>query len=164
MAERILIVVNPVGDAILSEPLVAPLREPLERHCRRARAPVVCARLCADAGCQDRSPSAIGNSSCSTRIAAHWENAHPRFVLPNSFKAAHDPMVARIPRRIGCGGRRLLLTDARHLTSVPAAGRSLRGAGCDAREQALVCQCWSPMPSTPPAFAIDRVVVMLCLT
>ncbi len=125
MTERILIVAPSwVGDAILSEPLVALLREPLEPASLDVLAPPWCAPVYARMrGVRGIIESPFGHHELKVR-ARHAlarslrENAYTRaFVLPNSFKAALIPWFARIPRRIGYVGeaRQLLLTDARRL-------------------------------------------------
>jgi heptosyltransferase-2 len=125
MAERILIVAPSwVGDAILSEPLVALLREPLEPAIVDVLAPPWCAPVYARMrGVRSIIESPFGHRELklgARRALARTlrENAYTRaFVLPNSFKAALIPWFARIPRRIGYVGeaRQLLLTDARRL-------------------------------------------------
>ena len=125
MAERILIVAPSwVGDAILSEPLVAVLREPLEAPMVDVLAPPWCAPVYA----RMRGIGRIIESPFRHRellLGARRHLAHElrengyaiAFILPNSFKSALIPWLARIPRRIGYGGeaRGLLLTDARGL-------------------------------------------------
>ena len=125
MAERILIVAPSwVGDAILSEPLIALLREPSEPASVDVLAPPWCAPVYARMrGVRSIIESPIGHSEL--KLGARRElactlqqNAYTRaFVLPNSFKSALIPWLARIPRRIGYVGeaRHLLLTDARRL-------------------------------------------------
>lgn len=125
MPERILIVAPSwVGDAILSEPLIAVLREPLA-------APVIdvlAAPWCAPVYARVRgvtgvaeSPFRHGELALGRRRGLAQELRARRytlaFVLPNSFKSALIPWLARIPRRIGYTGemRRALLTDARRL-------------------------------------------------
>jgi heptosyltransferase-2 len=125
MTERILIVAPSwVGDAILSEPLVALLREPLEPAIVDVLAPPWCAPVYARMrGVRGIIESPFGHRELKVgarRALARSlrENAYTRaFVLPNSFKAALIPWFARIPRRIGYVGeaRQLLLTDARRL-------------------------------------------------
>jgi heptosyltransferase II len=125
MTERILIVAPSwVGDAILSEPLVALLREPLEPAIVDVLAPPWCAPVYARMrGVRDVIESPFGHRELkfgARRALARTlrENAYTRaFVLPNSFKAALIPWFARIPLRIGYVGeaRHLLLTDARRL-------------------------------------------------
>ena len=125
MAERILIVAPSwVGDAILSEPLVALLREPLEPAVVDVLAPVWCAPVYARMrGVSSIIESPFGHRELrvgSRRALARTlrEQAYTRaFVLPNSFKSALIPWFARIPRRIGYVGeaRQFLLTDARRL-------------------------------------------------
>jgi heptosyltransferase-2 len=124
MAERILIVAPSwVGDAILSESLVAVLRdEPLEDPLVDVLAPPWCApvyeRMRGIAQIIE-SPFRHGELAFrQRRDLAREIRARDYtccFVLPNSFKAALIPWLARIPRRIGYAGegRRALLTDAR---------------------------------------------------
>jgi heptosyltransferase II len=125
MAERILIVAPSwIGDAILSEPLVALMREPLESPIVDVLAP----RWCAPVYARMRGVRSIIENPVGHRELKLLErralagslraNGYTRaFVLPNSFKSALIPWLARIPRRIGYVGeaRRLLLTDARRL-------------------------------------------------
>ncbi|HXX85434.1 MAG TPA: lipopolysaccharide heptosyltransferase II [Casimicrobiaceae bacterium] len=125
MAERILIVAPSwVGDAILSEPLVALLREPLEPAIVDVLVPAWCAPVYARMrGVRSIITNPIGHGEIrlgERRALARSlrDNGYTRaFVLPNSFKSALIPWLARIPRRIGYVGeaRRLLLTDARRL-------------------------------------------------
>ncbi len=126
MAERILIVAPSwVGDAILSEPLVAVLRdEPLEDPLVDVLAPPWCAPVYARMrGIAQiiESPFLHGELAFGQRRALAREirarDYTCCFVLPNSFKAALIPWLARIPRRIGYAGegRRALLTDARRI-------------------------------------------------
>jgi len=124
MAERILIVAPSwVGDAILSESLVAVLRdEPLEDPLVDVFAPPWCAPVYArmrGIGEIIESPFRHGELGLAQRRALGREIRSRGytccFVLPNSFKSALIPWLAGIPRRIGYGGeaRRPLLTDAR---------------------------------------------------
>jgi heptosyltransferase-2 len=125
MAERTLIVAPSwVGDAILSEPLVALLREPLEPAIVDVLVPSWCAPVYARMrGVREiiESPFAHRELKLAARRALGQrlrERGYARaFVLPNSFKSALVPWFARIPRRIGYvgEGRRVLLTDARKL-------------------------------------------------
>ena len=125
MAERILIVAPSwVGDAILSEPLVAVLREPLEEPIVDVLAPPWCAPVYARVrgiGRVIESPFRHRELGLARRRALARElkaNGYTlAFVLPNSFKSALIPWFARIPRRIGYGGelRRPLLTEARRV-------------------------------------------------
>jgi heptosyltransferase-2 len=125
MAERILIVAPSwVGDAILSEPLVAVLREPLEEPIVDVLAPPWCAPVYARMRGIARmieSPFDHGELGLARRRALARElrrNSYTRcFILPNSFKSALVPWLARIPRRIGYAGeaRAPLLTEARRL-------------------------------------------------
>lgn len=123
MAERILIVAPSwVGDAILSEPLVAVLREPLEEPIVDVLAPPWCAPVyqrMRGVGRIIDSPFPHGELALPRRRALAREirgYAYTRcFVLPNSFKSALVPWLAAIPRRVGYAGegRRVLLTEAR---------------------------------------------------
>ena len=125
MAERILIVAPSwVGDAILSEPLVAVLREPLGEPIVEVLAPPWCAPVYArmrGIGHIVENPLGHGELGLGRRRALAREiraRAYTRaFVLPNSFKSALIPWFAGIPRRIGYAGegRRALLTETRRL-------------------------------------------------
>ena len=126
MAQRILIVAPSwVGDAILSEPLVALLRdEPLEDPLVDVLAPPWCApvyeRMRGIAHIIE-SPFRHGELGLEKRRALAREirarGYTNCFVLPHSFKSALIPWFAGIPRRVGYAGegRRVLLTDARRL-------------------------------------------------
>jgi heptosyltransferase-2 len=125
MAERILIVAPSwVGDAILSEPLVAVLREPLGEPIVDVLAPPWCASVYArmrGIGRIVENPLGHGELGLGRRRALAREiraRAYTRaFILPNSFKSALIPWFAGIPRRIGYAGegRRALLTETRRL-------------------------------------------------
>jgi lipopolysaccharide heptosyltransferase II len=131
MAERILIVAPSwVGDAILSEPLVAVLREPFAEPFVDVLAPPWCAPVYArmrGVGHVIENPLGHGELGLGRRRALAREvraRGYTRaFVLPNSFKSALIPWFAGIPRRIGYAGegRRALLTEARRLdpTALP---------------------------------------------
>ena len=125
MAERILIVAPSwVGDAILSEPLVAVLREPLGEPIVDVLAPPWCAPVYArmrGIGRIVENPLGHGELGLGRRRALAREiraRAYTRaFILPNSFKSALIPWFAGIPRRIGYAGegRRALLSETRRL-------------------------------------------------
>ena len=125
MSERILIVAPSwVGDAILSEPLVAVLREPLGDSIIDVLAPPWCAPIYQRVrGISNVIENPIGHRELGLgkrRALAKVlrQHAYTRaFVLPNSFKSALIPWLARIPRRTGYVGeaRGVLLTDVRRL-------------------------------------------------
>jgi heptosyltransferase-2 len=125
MAERILIVAPSwVGDAILSEPLVAVLREPFAEPFVDVLAPPWCAPVYArmrGIGRIIENPLGHGELGLGRRRALAREiraRGYTRvFILPNSFKSALIPWLAGIPRRIGYAGegRRVLLTETRRL-------------------------------------------------
>ncbi len=125
MAERILIVAPSwVGDAVLSEPLVAVLREPFGAKVIDVLAPPWCAPVYArmrGVGDVIESPFRHRELGLGRRRSLARElraRAYTRaLVLPSSFKSALIPWLARIPRRTGYGGeaRGALLTDARRL-------------------------------------------------
>ena len=123
--ERILIVAPSwVGDAILSEPLVALLRDPFEDPIVDVLAPPWCAPVYARMRGVRRiveTPFAHGKLDIAgrKRLAAdlRGEGYTHAFVLPNSWKSALVPYFARIPKRVGYTGeaRWGLLTDTRKL-------------------------------------------------
>jgi heptosyltransferase-2 len=125
MAERILIVAPSwVGDAILSEPLVAVLREPLQDLIIDVLTPSWCAPVYARMRGIARiveSPFGHGELALARRRALARELGGAGYaralILPNSLKSALVPWLARIPRRIGYAAeaRASLLTDARRL-------------------------------------------------
>ena len=125
MADPILLVAPSwIGDAILSEPLLAILREPLQEPIVDVLAPRWCAPVYARMrGVRNIIENPIGHGElrlgerralARTLRAAGYTRA---LVLPNSFKSALIPWMARIPRRIGYAreARGMLLTDARRL-------------------------------------------------
>ena len=124
MAEPILIVAPSwIGDAILSEPLLAILREPLQEPTVDVLAPPWCAPVYE----RMRGVRIIENPIAHRELRLAERRALARklrsngyaraLVLPNSFKSALIPWLARIPRRIGYvrEARGILLTDARRL-------------------------------------------------
>lgn len=123
--ERILIVAPSwVGDAILSEPLVALLRDPFEGPVVDVLAPAWCAPVYArmrGIGRIVEAGTVHGRFDWRTRRALARElraNGYTRaIVLPNSWKSALVPWLAGIPRRTGYFGelRLGLLNDARRL-------------------------------------------------
>jgi len=125
VAERILVVAPSwVGDAILSEPLLALLREPYEEPIVDVLAPPWCAPVYARMRGIRRvveNPFAHGELSLAgrKRLAAELrtEGYTRALVLPNSWKSALVPFLARIPRRTGFIGeaRFGILNDARVL-------------------------------------------------
>jgi heptosyltransferase-2 len=123
--ERILIVAPAwVGDAILSEPLVALVRDPYEAPIVDVLAPAWCAPVYArmrGVGRVIETTIAHGRLDWGTRRALARELAGLGYtraiVLPNSWKSALVPWLARIPRRTGYRGeaRYGLLNDVRRL-------------------------------------------------
>ena len=112
--ERILIVAPSwVGDSILSEPLLALLRDPLEDPV----VDVLVAPWCAPVYARMRgvrriieSPFAHGKLDIGGRrrlaLTLRNERYTHAFVLPNSWKSALVPFFARIPKRPAPRGRR----------------------------------------------------------
>ncbi len=125
MSERILVIAPSwVGDAILSEPLIALLREPYQEPIVDVLAPPWCAPVYARMrGIRQiiESPLVHGRLALRARQALAAQIAASRYsrvlVLPNSWKSALVPWLARIPRRTGYVGefRYGLLNDTRHL-------------------------------------------------
>ena len=164
--ERILIVAPSwVGDAILSEPLVALLREPFEDPIVDVLAPPWCAPVYARMRGIRRiieTPFGHGKLDLAARRAARrascaGEGYTRAFVLPNSWKSALVPWLARIPQRIGYVGeaRWGLLTDARRLDK-KAMPRlvdrfaALAGPPGELRAACRPRRCWCPTPRTAP--------------
>lgn len=180
--ERILIVAPSwVGDAILSEPLVALLRDPFEDPI----VDVLVHSWCAPVYQRMRgirrifeNPFGHGKFDLAGRrkLAAELrgEGYTHAFVLPNSWKSALVPYLARIPRRVGYKGeaRFGLLTDARPLDRKAMPRLVDRFASLAVARGALV-----PMPPSPVLvpdtvnranamralhLKTDRPVVVLC--
>jgi len=123
--ERILIVAPSwVGDAILTEPLVALLRDPFEDPVVDVLAPPWCGPVYARMRGIRRiieTPFSHGKFDIAARkrlgIELRGEGYTHAFVLPNSWKSALVPFFARVPKRVGYTGeaRWGLLTDARRI-------------------------------------------------
>jgi heptosyltransferase II len=123
--ERILIVAPAwIGDAILSEPLIALCRDPYEAPIVDVLAPAWCApvfKRMRGIGRVIETTTTHGRFDWRTRKALGRElrgHGYTRaIVLPNSWKSALVPWLARIPRRIGYRGeaRYGLLNDIRRL-------------------------------------------------
>jgi heptosyltransferase-2 len=115
-----------VGDAILSEPMIALLREPLEEPSVDVLVPSWCAPVYArmrGVGRIIENRIGHGELDLSRRRALARElatNGYSRaIVLPNSWKSALIPYLARIPWRTGYVGeaRYVLINDRRKLDS-----------------------------------------------
>jgi heptosyltransferase-2 len=113
-----------VGDAILSEPLIAKLRSQGVMTPIDVVAPSWCAPVYARMRGIGRiidAPAGHGQFALRERralgLALRGERYSRAYVLPNTWKSALVPWFARIPTRIGYRGetRYLLLTDARRL-------------------------------------------------
>ena len=153
-ATRILVVAPSwVGDAILSEPLIALVREPYEVPIVDVLAPPWCAPVYARMrGVREiiESPLAHGRLDLGSRRALAARVAplrHTRaIVLPNSWKSALVPWLAGIVRRTGYVGefRYGLLNDARRLDRKAMPRLVDRFAALAAAPGALV-----PMPPAP---------------
>jgi len=109
MSERILIVAPSwIGDAILSEPLLAILREPLQEPTVDVLAPPWCAPVYARMrGVRHIIENPVGHRELrfgerrALARALRGDGYTRALVLPNSFKSALIPWLARIPRRVG---------------------------------------------------------------
>jgi len=125
MGSRILVVAPSwVGDAILSEPLIAALRRQPDPPTIDVLAPLWCLPVYARMrGVSDIIENPVGHGQLKLRerraIARSLRiRGYGRaYVLPNSFKSALIPWLAGIPERIGYTGeaRTLILTGARKL-------------------------------------------------
>jgi heptosyltransferase-2 len=154
LTERILVVAPSwVGDAILSEPLIALIREPYEEPAIDVLAPPWCAPVYARMrGIREviESPLAHGRFDLAARrsLGARLADAHyaRAIVLPNSWKSALVPWLAGIPRRTGYVGefRYGLLNDARRLDRKALPRLVDRFASLAATPGALV-----PLPPEP---------------
>src|SRR5664279_1022403 len=152
--ERILIVAPSwVGDAILSEPLVAMLRDPYEDPIVDVLAPSWCAPVYARMrGIRRIVEAPFGHGKFDLRarrkLAREFrqENYTHAFILPNSWKSALVPFLARIPKRIGYRGelRYGVLTDARYLDKKATPRLVDRFAALAASPGGLV-----PLPTAP---------------
>jgi heptosyltransferase-2 len=157
MPERILIVAPSwVGDAILSEPLIARLRGQHAGAAIDVLAPAWCGPVYArmrGVGRVIANPFGHGRFDLAGRraLARTLRGAAPggaytqAYVLPNSWKSALVPWLAGIPRRIGYLGeaRYGLLTDARRLARDGPARLVDRFV-------ALALPAGAPLPESPP--------------
>lgn len=182
MPERILIIAPSwVGDAILSEPLVALLREPYEDPIVDVLVNAWCAPVYARMrGIRRIIENPLGHGKLDLagrrRLARTLrdEGYTHAFVLPNSWKSALVPFLARIPKRVGYRGeaRYGLLTDARPLDRKAMPRLVERFAALAVGRGALVPMPPSPVlvPDTANRAAAmralhlktDRPVVILC--
>jgi heptosyltransferase II len=182
MAERILVVAPSwVGDAILSEPLLALLREPYEEPIVDVLATPWCGPVYARMRGIRRileSPFAHGALALGARRQLGRELAKEgytrAFVLPNSWKSALVPFFARIPRRTGYIGeaRWGLLNDARVLDRKALPRLVNRYAALAGVPRSLIPTAPAPVlvPKLPNRAAAmralrlrtDRPVVVLC--
>ncbi len=158
MSERILVVAPSwVGDAILSEPVIALLREPFEDPVVDVLAPPWCAPVYArirGIGRIIENPIGHGRFDLAGRraLAQSLRDAkgNPRYtralVLPNSWKSALVPWFAGIPRRTGYVGeaRFGILNDVRRLRRKEMPRLVDRFAALVAKPGELV-----PMPTSP---------------
>ncbi len=158
MSGRILIVAPSwVGDAILSEPVIALLREPFEDPIVDVLAPSWCAPVYARMRGMGRlieNPVGHGRIDLAARRAVARTLRDPQgrpqysraLVLPNSWKSALIPWLAGIPHRTGYLGeaRWGLLNDVRRLRPKLLPRLVDRFAALVARPNELV-----PMPPAP---------------
>ena len=152
--ERILIVAPSwIGDAILSEPLVALLRDPYVDPIVDVLVPPWCAPVYARMrGIRRIFENPIGHGEFDLpgrrRLARSLkqERYTRALVLPNSWKSALIPYLARIPKRVGYvgEGRYGLLTDARRLKTKALPRLVDRFAALAAPPGTLI-----PMPPSP---------------
>ncbi len=181
-AERFLVVAPSwVGDAILSEPLVALLREPFEDPIVDVLAPSWCAPVYARMrGIRRIIENPLGHGKLDLagrrRLGAELraEGYTRAFVLPNSWKSALVPYFAGIPKRVGYRGeaRYGLLTDARPLARKAMPRLVDRFAALATTRGSLVPMATSPVlvPDVANRAAAmralhlktDRPVVVLC--
>lgn len=122
---RILIIAPSwVGDAVLSEPLIAQIKETHVNAAIDVFAPAWCLPVYERMHHVHRTignplPHGALNLGLRRRIAESFASASyaQAFVLPNSWKSALIPYFARIPKRTGYTGegRVFLLNDRRHL-------------------------------------------------
>jgi heptosyltransferase-2 len=180
--ERFLLVAPSwVGDAILSEPLVALLREPFEDPIVDVLAPSWCAPVYARMrGIRRIIENPLGHGKLDLagrrRLGAELraEGYTRAFVLPNSWKSALVPYFAGIPKRVGYRGeaRYGLLTDVRSLAKKAMPRLVDRFAALATTRGSLVPMVTSPVlvPDVANRAAAmralhlktDRPVVVLC--
>lgn len=180
--ERYLVVAPSwVGDAILSEPLIALLREPYEDPIVDVLAPPWCAPVYARMrGIRRIIENPLGHGKLDLagrrRLGSELrkEGYTRAFILPNSWKSALVPYFAGIPKRIGYRGeaRFGLLTDARPLSKKNMPRLVDRFAALVTTRGGLVPMPTSPVlvPDTANRAAAmralhirtDRPVVVLC--
>lgn len=152
--ERILIVAPSwVGDAILTEPLVALLRQPYEEPRIDVLAPPWCGPVYARMrGVRRVIESPFGHGKVDIvgrrKLAAELrkEGYAQAIVLPNSWKSALIPWFARIPIRTGYVGeaRWALLNDPRKLVKQAMPRLATRYAALSGEPGSFV-----PMPPSP---------------
>ena len=182
MAESILVVAPSwVGDAILSEPLISLLREPYEVPIVDVLAPPWCGPVYARMRGVRRiidNPFAHGELALGRRRELarqlRGERYTRAFVLPNSWKSAVVPFLARIPRRTGYIGeaRFGLLNDARNLDRKAMPRLVNRYAALAGAHGTLVPSASAPVLVPDPAnraaamralrLRMDKPVAILC--
>jgi heptosyltransferase-2 len=148
-----------VGDAILSEPLIAALHESGSSHAVDVIAPPWCSPVYARMRGVGRildNPAAHGRLALTARRALGRElrpaGYTHAYVLPNTWKSALVPYFARIRHRIGFVGelRYGLLTDARKLDRKATPRLVTRYAS-------LAAPCDAPVTAVPaPVLVADR--------